>query len=327
MDSPPPIEIFRPGTFTDMHGQTHSFSRADLAAAAAAYDPAVDQAPIVIGHPQLDTPAYGWIDRLEMDGDRLVAVPVDVEPAFAEAVRTKRYKKISASWYPPASGANPKPGSLYLKHVGFFGAHPVAVKGLRHASFSQDQADESFTIPQPDNLETKEIPMAEPTDRTAEFAERETALDTRNSTLDAREAAIDARERTAKEEAKAALHAANLSFAEGLSAAGKLAPAGKDLIVNLMDGLATLEVQSFGEANGELAPIDAFKRLFDSAHPIISFAELAPADRKDAVVSVSFAAPAGFTVDQASLETHNKAVAYQASHPNVAYIDAVKAVS
>ena len=123
-----PIEIFRAGTHTDSHGATLSFSESDLAATARAYDPAVSEAPIVVGHPKADAPAYGWIKSLSAEGGRLFATPDQVDPSFAEMVRAGRYKKLSASLYAPDSPANPSPGAWYLRHVGFLGAQPPAIR-------------------------------------------------------------------------------------------------------------------------------------------------------------------------------------------------------
>ena len=53
------IKIFKSGTQTTAAGQTIEFSDADLIACAAAYDPSASEAPIVIGHPKTDAPAYG----------------------------------------------------------------------------------------------------------------------------------------------------------------------------------------------------------------------------------------------------------------------------
>ena len=53
------IKIFKSGAQTTAAGQTIEFSDADLIACAAAYDPATSEAPIVIGHPKTDAPAYG----------------------------------------------------------------------------------------------------------------------------------------------------------------------------------------------------------------------------------------------------------------------------
>jgi len=132
------LHIFRAGTHKAMSGQSLEFSEGQVAAIAAAYSPDIHEAPIVVGHPKVDAPAYGWIKSLRADGAELFAEPDQVEPEFAEMVRAGRFKRISASFYPPAAAANPVPGSYYLKHVGFLGAQPPAVKGLKAAEFADD---------------------------------------------------------------------------------------------------------------------------------------------------------------------------------------------
>lgn len=141
---PAPIEIFKPGRHTDMKGVSVTISAADLAASAKAYDPALHEAPIVIGHPKSDAPAYGWVKSLSF-ADTLNAQPDQLDPAFAEAVRDGHYKKVSSSFYRPDAPSNPKPGVWYLKHVGFLGAAAPAVKGLRQVSFAENDA-ESVTV-------------------------------------------------------------------------------------------------------------------------------------------------------------------------------------
>ncbi len=133
---PHPIDIFRVGRHTAMSGATLDFSAADLEATAAAYDPALHEAPLVVGHPTADAPAYGWVSTLARAAAILRATPAQVDPAFAELVAAGRFKKVSASFYLPDSGANPVPGVYYLRHVGFLGAQPPAVKGLRQVAFS-----------------------------------------------------------------------------------------------------------------------------------------------------------------------------------------------
>lgn len=134
-----PLHIFKSGTHTDMHGTTLPFTPADLMACAAAYDPAVHEAPMVIGHPQADAPAYGWVASLSATGSDLLAEAKQVDPQFAELVDAGRYKKISASFYLPDSPNNPKPGTLYLRHVGFLGAQPPSIKGLRQVAFGEQE--------------------------------------------------------------------------------------------------------------------------------------------------------------------------------------------
>ncbi|MDS4020667.1 MAG: peptidase [Candidatus Competibacter sp.] len=134
-----PLDIFRAGTHTDVAGRTLSFAAADLDATAAAYDPAKHEAPLVVGHPALDAPAYGWVKALARDGEVLRATPDQVEAQFAEWVNAGRYKKISASFWLPDAPGNPAPGIYSLRHVGFLGAAAPAVKGLRAPSFAGDQ--------------------------------------------------------------------------------------------------------------------------------------------------------------------------------------------
>jgi hypothetical protein len=135
------LHIFRAGIHQPMQGGALEFREADLAATAAAYDPALGEAPLVVGHPKTDAPAYGWVRALRAEGGDLVAEPHQVEPAFAEMVQAGRFKKISASFYTPNHPSNPKPGAFYLKHVGFLGAAAPAVKGLRDVAFAADEAD------------------------------------------------------------------------------------------------------------------------------------------------------------------------------------------
>lgn len=307
--TPPTIRLARAGKFTSNEGVEVSFTEAMMAQIAEAYDPAADPAPLVVGHPRLDDPAYGWVDSLAVEGGELVARPgADIEPAFAEMVRTRRFPKVSARFYPPDNPANPKPGSWYLKHIGFLGAHAPGIKGLGTVQFSEgdDQGVATF-----DFSTTKDDQMS----KEASFAERESALEERERLLNERETA-------AKVAAEEARHAGNVSFAEGLVTDLKLAPAGKALLVGVLDHLEAAAVVSFGEA-GEMAPAAALKKLLDGAAPLISLGEHGKAV-KDQKTYVSFAAPEGYEVDPARADLHARAKAIQQDNPSIAWIDAVK---
>ena len=136
------IHIFRPGRHTSMQGATIDFGESDLIATANAYDPARHEAPLVIGHPRADAPAWGWVGGLTADGGGLFAAPRQLDPAFAEMVRAGRFKKVSASFYTPDSPHTPGPGVYYLRHVGCLGAQPPAVKGLAPVNFAEGDTDE-----------------------------------------------------------------------------------------------------------------------------------------------------------------------------------------
>lgn len=134
------IEILKPGAYTDAKGQKVAFTAADLAGIAAAYDPALSEAPLVVGHPKTDDPAYGWVKTLKLEGERLVAEPHQVDAAFADLVAAGRFKKVSASLFRPDAANSPKKGGWYLRHIGFLGAQAPAVKGLKSVQLSEADA-------------------------------------------------------------------------------------------------------------------------------------------------------------------------------------------
>ncbi|MBX9727489.1 MAG: hypothetical protein K2X31_01145, partial [Sphingopyxis sp.] len=107
-------------------------------------------------------------------------------------------------------------------------------------------------------------------DDAASFAEREASLDAREQELTAKEAKL-------AKDARDARHADHVSFAEGLISEAKLAPAGKGLLVGLLDQLGDAsDVVSFGETDADkMAPVAALKKLLSSAQPLVSLGEMA----------------------------------------------------
>lgn len=140
MQIAPRLAIFRAGQHTAVDGRALNFTAADLAQIASNYDAGADGAPLVVGHPSIEAPAYGWAKALTVEGDTLYAEPDQVDASFAELVNAGRFKKISSSVYLPDSPGNPKPGQFYLRHIGFLGAAAPAVKGLKAASFGEGDA-------------------------------------------------------------------------------------------------------------------------------------------------------------------------------------------
>lgn len=134
------IQIFKPGKHTAISGDTLAFSEDTIKATVAAYATSLHEAPLVIGHPKLDGPAYGWVNKLSFEDGILYAEPGDdLDPEFSELVNQGKFKKVSASFYAPDAPNNPAPGVYYLRHVGFLGAQPPAVKGLKSASFADSE--------------------------------------------------------------------------------------------------------------------------------------------------------------------------------------------
>ncbi len=133
------LEILKPGTYVDMKGAKVTFSEADLRQVVESYDPAKHEAPLTLGHPKHDDPAYGWVGALQFSDGALRAETKDVTPELKALVDGKRFKHLSASLYSPQAPGNPTTGKWHLRHVGFLGAFPPAVKGLAAISLLEDE--------------------------------------------------------------------------------------------------------------------------------------------------------------------------------------------
>lgn len=136
------IPIFRGGKQVDSTGKEHDGDNLiDLAVTN--FDPEHHEPPVVVGHPKENAPAFGWIEQLKTEiksGIKtLYARFKDVVPEFAKAVADGLYKKRSASFYPDGR----------LRHVGFLGAAPPAVKGLADLKFEDDDEAISFDFYDP----------------------------------------------------------------------------------------------------------------------------------------------------------------------------------
>lgn len=122
------IDVFRTGTHKDSAGRERTWSESDLDGIVAAHG-AGDPAPVVVGHPKTDDPAYGWIAGARRVGDRLQVQLEQVAPAFREAVDAGRYRGRSVSLAPTENG-------FRLRHLGFLGGAAPSVEGLAPTQFS-----------------------------------------------------------------------------------------------------------------------------------------------------------------------------------------------
>ncbi len=126
------IEIFKGGPQRDSAGREHD-GDALIDKAVASFNAAEHEPPAVIGHPTENGPAFGWVAELKAEagkgGKTLLAKFREVVPEFADMVQRGLFKKRSASFYPDGR----------LRHVGFLGAMPPAVKGLADIGFSASE--------------------------------------------------------------------------------------------------------------------------------------------------------------------------------------------
>lgn len=360
------IAIFRAGTHVAHDGRQVAFSEDDLKQIVESYDPKLLEAALVVGHPKTNDPAYGYAKSLSVEDGVLYAEPHQVDEGFAELVNTGRFKRVSSSIYLEDSPGNPTPGKKYLRHIGFLGAAAPGVKGLPSVQFAEDDGALEFAQPfggigyhlvdlfqrirdyfvERDGAEAadKIIPqwqirsIDESLNRSDEraavaYAEPptlETEMSDKNDAaaqIAAKQTELEQRERALADREAKARRDEGVEFAEQLVKDGKILPRQKAAIVELLLALPAGTTIEFAEGDDQVTKpaLDTLRAFLEELPKRLDFSEKSPSEGEEEG-AVSFAAPAGMTVDAHGLELHARASAYQRQH-KVSYIDAVRAVS
>jgi hypothetical protein len=273
------MEIFRGGRQVDASGQEHD-GDALIAKASASYDPTRHQAPVVIGHPKDDAPAYAWVEGLRetvRDGIKVLEAKLSqVDEGFAQLVQEGRFKMRSAAFYPDGN----------LRHLGFLGAAPPAVKGLKPVKFSGGDKFSTFEfIPE----SRDEPPGAAEGFIRRMFGELIEALKTKHErefeemdqeqTTGAAELKAQLEKERKEKEALAAQFAELQSkarredlnrYLEGLADKGLILPYQQPGLLNFMEVLSQDESRTIAFCEGEgkaavqVKPLDFFKKHLES---------------------------------------------------------------
>ncbi|MBF0402254.1 MAG: peptidase [Magnetococcales bacterium] len=332
------LPIFKVGRHTDMSGATLEITEADLEQTVAAYLPSRHEAPLVVGHPQHDAPAWGWVSTLTLLNGILWATPHQVDPSFAKQVASGRYKKISASFYTPNAPSNPYPGVYYLRHVGFLGAQPPAIKGLPDASFreaepgvvvwetttdwsEQTTANQSLP-PITHTMENKMAVLPEtetPSAAEAELQRKMAALDHREAQFAEREKQLQLAETNLKRQQTLAT---SLHFVEELIQEGRILPRQREGLAAFLANLDETGQVEFAEPapEGSNEPVmiktspRAYINRFLKELPLHVDYQERSAEGGEKEESRSFAAPEGYAIDGSGLEMHRKILAYAKKH-------------
>ena len=147
------IEIFKTGCHTANNGVTRTYDLSDLQEVAETYDPTYYKAPLIFNY-FADDPhstlgyddreiekspfAFGTPERVEVNGDRLVAHFDKISPEFVQWNRDGKILSVSASLYPENYSHNPYGDKLSLRHIAALGTEPPAVKGLTPLSLNEE---------------------------------------------------------------------------------------------------------------------------------------------------------------------------------------------
>lgn len=307
-----PFEICRPGTFVDANGRQVELSEAALREMATCYNPKLRRAPLVIGHPKMDDPAFGWVKELDYRDGALVALSEQVDQDFAGAVQDGRYANRSASFYVPDAASNPTPGRFYLKHVGFLGARQPAVDGLKPLEFSALEGDDAHDLV---------VSMA---GWEAAYRQRVQQEVETESTV-----SLAAFEQQVRQSERQRINRARdvKEFCDAMVSRVIIRPGEKEAFVALAETLAGDDaVIQFGEGDDaqNSNAWDLFKRLIEHRPPLVTLGEFCPDGGSEG--EVNLAMPEGVRVDANRADVHNAAVAYQRQN-KCTYRDAVRAVT
>jgi hypothetical protein len=272
------ISGFPTGFHTDSSGFRREFTDAQLAACAAAYAPSLHEAPLVVGHPSPENELpHGWVERLEYEGNRLTAYTGRLSGEMFRMLENNQARKYSFAFYLENHPSNPKPGVLYLRHVGIVSVPAIKDNPEPEMVFSDSflvQFTEEVFMNEESKQATELLNTAQSVKQhTAEFLEMENKLKEKADALSRREAALAEKERIAKEREISA-------FTEALVSEGKILPRQKDGLIKFLASIDTPATLTFSEPEGE-RNIDSVAWLKDFLTALpkqVEFAELAKPD-------------------------------------------------
>lgn len=280
--------IFKTGKHTDSNGNEREWTENDLDKIIESYDKTKHEAPIVIGHPKTNAPAFGWIEKLKRVGDTLYALPSQLAQEFVEMVNKGLFKKRSISLYPDGT----------LRHVGFLGAQPPAVKGLPDVEFKEGETLSTIETEETTDLEESrqdddvkvkgmEQQLKQYEDQLKQMQSKEREFEE----LQNKYAQILIEKNTLEKQLEQQKRDSQLKeFSEKIDKAisdGKLLPKMKDTITKLYEVVSLTPVYEFSEGV-KSRPAQLLTELIESMPKIIDFGESGKqADRKENDLPVS----------------------------------------
>lgn len=303
------IEIFRAGTHTDMSGDERTWTTQDLDEIVEKYDPKNHEAPIVVGHPKINAPAYGWIKALRRVGDVLEGLHDFIDPAFRDAVQAGYWKKRSVSFYPDKS----------LRHVGFLGATPPAVKGLEDVSFAAEEEAVTIDFATINEKEARTMPEELENELREKIAERDQKIQEFGEQISVLKGQLNGVATTLESERKGRREGTLADYCDKLVDGGHILPAERPETMELMQALDSGGEYDFADG-GKSGPEALFK-LLRKIPDRVYLGETAThnAARRSAHGKKS---DFGESVNADRMEIHEKAVAYS-TEKGVSYADAV----
>lgn len=318
-------EVFKAGVYPQ-----GKFTKKQIAEIAKNYDPTFCEAPITIDHQQ-SGPAFGWVETVKADGEKLKVAFKDIPQEFEQAVNDGKYKKVSVEIYRNLEGKG-----AYLKAVSFLGAATPQVKGLEPIKFMESEAD-TFEFEEEAEDDTKQFSEAEVNDLKKQVEDLETELakfkelNKKTETIKSLKEKISAltsevasfkEKAEGKEEIEQELNSIKTAiknkeyneFIDKQIDKGILVPANKDVVLAVLKELDN--IKKFGE---DSQVVNDFKAFIESLPNQVTYKEIAT---KKEQASSNDEAEKFADADEESLEIFKEAKAL-AQKENIAFKDAL----
>ena len=248
-------QIFSAGKHTDSKGNTKEWTTEDLDKIVYQFENVHKNAPICVGHPQTNSPAYGWLDNVKRIGNGLYCTFKDVQDEFKTAVNKGLFKNRSISL----------DKDLNIRHLAFLGGQAPAVKGLEQFCFESQENDTVVEFSDYEDInivENKEIKKGNEKLETEELKEQ----------LKAKDEEIAKLKREADEQKQAQKIKEFEDFADNAIANGNILPKHKESIVNILNACDT--AGTFNFADEEKSGVEVVKD-FISELKMMNFQDIA----------------------------------------------------
>ena len=280
------FEVFRCGSHVDHSGTLRTITERDIDRAIKSYRR--NSAPVVVGHPTLNAPAFGWVEAFRRVGSTVQARCSQVAPEFVDLVKRGLYKNRSLSFNHDGS----------FRHIGFLGAAAPAVKGLEEIYFAQQgdfvtvELQESNAAAAVDTVDTiaeeavepvkataTDPPIPEPAKATVAETATQMQAEVKGTIEELTRKVQDLEHRLSAEQAQRR-RMEFAAYADDLIRDRRIEPATKDKIIGTLEALHAGEAANF--ASPDNSSLNTFKSLLNDIlpqRPRVMLAEFAAPER------------------------------------------------
>lgn len=313
------LEVFRADTKA-----SRGITSADIAELADAYNHEANPAAAVIGHPKSDTPAHGLLKGFRAEGNKLFARVADFSEELVDGIKSGKFINRSMAFFGKDHEANPTPGKLAPRHLGFLGASAPGIPGMsslkKALSFS---AEEDIIVV--DGAPAQAIIFDAPATPVLTVQEERSTMKTqdqidaefkaREDTITAAAQALENRETEFAVRAAASHKTACEARVDTLVSAGKVLPANRDALALVFNALSTDELEFSADDKG--TPADRLAKILAEGPALVDLngKALSPTD--------SFTAADTMTAEDIEARARN----LQKDKPGLSFAAAVEQVT